>query len=47
MFEEHSLALATAIDEIAERIRVLGRVAPGSYQEFAEISQVKDDPSKA
>lgn len=46
MFEEHYLALATAVDEIAERIRVLGRVAPGSFSEFAEISKVKDDPSK-
>lgn len=46
MFEEHYTELATAVDEIAERIRVLGRVAPGSYQEFLEISKVKDDPSK-
>lgn len=46
MFEEHYTALATAVDEIAERIRVLGRVAPGSYQEFAELSRVKDDASK-
>lgn len=46
MFEEHYTELATAVDEIAERIRVLGRVAPGSFQEFAEISRVKDDPSK-
>lgn len=46
MFEEHYLALALAVDEIAERVRVLGRSAPGSYEEFAEISRVKGDASK-
>lgn len=45
MFEEHYNALALAVDEIAERIRVLGVKAPGSYSEFAELSAVKDDAS--
>ena len=43
MFEGHYTALAGAVDEIAERIRVLGVKAPGSYSEFAELSAVKDD----
>lgn len=45
MFEEHYNALALAVDEIAERIRVLGVKAPGSYSEFSKNSQVKEDPS--
>ncbi|MCB0391955.1 MAG: DNA starvation/stationary phase protection protein [Bdellovibrionales bacterium] len=45
MFEVHYNALALAVDEIAERIRVLGVKAPGSYSEFAELSSVKDDSS--
>ncbi len=45
MFEGHYNDLALAVDEIAERIRVLGVKAPGSYTEFAELSSVKDDPS--
>ena len=45
MFEEQYTVLATAVDEIAERIRVLGVQAPGSYTEFAELSSVKEDSS--
>ena len=45
MFEEHYTALSSAVDEIAERIRVLGVMAPGSYTEFSKISEVKEDPS--
>lgn len=45
MFEEHYNALALAVDEIAERIRVMEVKAPGSYSEFAELSSVKEDPS--
>jgi starvation-inducible DNA-binding protein len=44
MFELHYTALALAVDELAERIRVMGVKAPGSYVEFAELSAVKDDP---
>ncbi|MAF76537.1 MAG: DNA starvation/stationary phase protection protein [Halobacteriovoraceae bacterium] len=43
MFEEHYTALALAVDEIAERIRVMGVKSPGSYKEFSELSQVKED----
>ncbi len=46
MFETHYTELALAVDEIAERIRVLGVKAPGSYSEFAELSTVKDDASQ-
>lgn len=42
MFEEHYTELATAVDEIAERIRTLGEVAPGTYKAFAQLSSIKE-----
>lgn len=42
MFEEHYTELATAIDEIAERIRTLDVPAPGTYKEFAKLSSIKE-----
>lgn len=34
--------LFLAVDEIAERIRALGEIAPGGYAEFGKLSKVKD-----
>ncbi len=48
MFEEHYTELATAVDDIAERIRTLDVVAPGTYKAFAALSsieEVEDIPS--
>lgn len=42
MFEEHYTELATAVDEIAERIRTLGVAAPGTYKSFAELSSIQE-----
>jgi starvation-inducible DNA-binding protein len=42
MFEEEYTELAQAVDDIAERIRTLGAVAPGSYSQFAELSSVPE-----
>ena len=42
MFEEHYTELATAVDEIAERIRALGVKAPGSYSAFAELTSIPE-----
>ncbi|WP_396589284.1 Dps family protein [Bermanella sp. R86510] len=42
MFEEHYTELATAVDEIAERIRTLGVAAPGTYKEFARLSSIEE-----
>ena len=42
MFETHYTELATAVDEIAERIRSLGVRAPGSYAEFAKLTQIDE-----
>ena len=43
LFEEHYTELATAVDEIAERIRALGVAAPGSYQQFSELSSIEEE----
>jgi starvation-inducible DNA-binding protein len=43
MFEEEYMELRDAVDEIAERIRALGEMAPGSYGEFAKLSSVPDE----
>ena len=42
MFEEHYTELATAVDEIAERIRTLDVPAPGTYKEFAKLSSIEE-----
>ena len=42
LFETEYTELALAVDEIAERIRALGAVAPGSYAAFLKLSKVAD-----
>lgn len=42
MFEGQYTELAAAIDEIAERIRALGHLAPGSFREFAALTSIGD-----
>jgi len=42
MFEGQYTELATAVDEIAERIRALGIKAPGSYRDFLEITKIEE-----
>lgn len=42
MFETHYTELSLAVDLIAERIRALGFIAPGSYSEFAKLSKVTE-----
>ncbi|GAB3287104.1 Dps family protein [Parahaliea aestuarii] len=42
MFEEHYTELATAVDEIAERIRTLDVPAPGTYKEFSRLSAIDE-----
>lgn len=42
MTEEQYTELATAVDDIAERIRALGVPAPGSYAEFAKLASVQE-----
>jgi starvation-inducible DNA-binding protein len=42
MFEEQYTELATAVDDIAERIRALGIKAPGSYSAFSSLTSIKE-----
>jgi len=42
MFETQYMALALAVDEVAERIRSLGHPAPGTYAQFVELSAIKE-----
>ena len=43
LFETQYTELATAVDEIAERIRALGLPAPGSYAAFSELSVIEEE----
>jgi len=43
MFEQQYTELATAVDEIAERIRALGVAAPGSYKQFADLTSISEE----
>lgn len=43
LFMTHYTELALAVDEVAERIRTLGALAPGSYTAFAKLSKVKEE----
>jgi starvation-inducible DNA-binding protein len=43
MFEAQYTELAMAVDEIAERIRALGALSPGSYREFTALNSVGED----
>lgn len=45
MFMAQYTELWNAVDPIAERIRSLGHVAPGSYAQFSELSSLKDAPA--
>lgn len=44
LFEEHYGELAETIDEVAERIRMLGGVAPGSMKEFIKLARIDEQP---
>jgi starvation-inducible DNA-binding protein len=45
MFMQQYTELWNAVDPIAERIRSLGHVAPGSYAQFGKLSSVPDAPA--
>jgi len=45
MFEGQYTELATAVDEIAERIRALGEPAPGSYKAYARLTSIEEEES--
>ena len=43
MFETQYNELSLAVDLIAERIRALDVLAPGSYSEFSKLANIKED----
>ena len=45
MFEEQYNELWLAVDAIAERMRSLGFVAPGSYGEFTKLTYLQESPN--
>ena len=45
MFMAQYTELWTAVDPIAERIRSLGHVAPGSYAQFGKLASLPDAPA--
>ena len=42
MFEAQYTELATAVDDVAERIRTLGFPAPGTYNQFAALTSITE-----
>lgn len=44
MFQTQYTELWNALDDIAERIRALGHFAPGTYQRYAELSSIREEP---
>ena len=44
MFMAQYTELWNAVDPVAERIRSLGHVAPGSYAQFSALASIKDAP---
>lgn len=42
LFEEQYTNLAVAVDDVAERIRILGHKAPGSFKRYLELASVQD-----
>ena len=44
LFEDQYQEIWEAIDEIAERIRALGHMAPGSYIKYQELSSISEEP---
>ena len=42
LFEQQYQELWLAADELAERVRTLGHEAPGSYRQFAALTQIEE-----
>ncbi len=42
MFEQQYNELALAVDLVAERIRALGHIAPGSYGDYARLTSIAE-----
>jgi starvation-inducible DNA-binding protein len=42
LFEQQYTELALAVDEIAERIRAVGRPAPATYRQFSKLTTIQE-----
>lgn len=47
LFEMQYQELAQAVDEVAERILILGHCAPATFKEFETLKTIKDGSSKS
>ncbi len=47
LFKKHYESLAEWIDEVAERIRMLGEFSPGSMKEFLELTRLEEHKGAA
>jgi len=47
LFEGQYLELAQAVDSIAERLRILGHLAPATFSEFQRLKTIRDGHSDA
>jgi len=47
LFEKQYTELFGEVDEVAERIRMLGEKAPGTFKEYAALTSIKDGDEKA
>jgi len=47
LFEGQYTELFEAVDEIAERIRMLGEKTPGTFKAYAEVTSIKDGNENA
>ena len=45
LFEAHYSSLDQMLDEVAERIRILGNSAPGTMTEFLKLTELTEQPS--
>jgi|SRR5580704_7387192 starvation-inducible DNA-binding protein len=43
LFENQYVDLAAAVDELAERIRAIGQIAPGSFAQFRKLSKITEE----
>ncbi len=46
LFEEQYEALEEIVDNVAERIRALGGVSPGTLEEFRKATRLREEPGK-
>lgn len=45
LFEQQYIELAEAVDQVAERIRIMGHKAPATFVQFNELKTIKDGDS--